>query len=68
MTIEFNDTRYRYEHGHAPRGRGFWGFRFEGHEFWANGTLTQAKKECRAEVRRLAPKGYQMPVTVTILT
>ena len=67
MTIEFTDTEYRFNSGHAPRGRGYWGFRFEGHEFWATGTLTEAKKKCRAEVRRLAPKGYANLVIDTIM-
>lgn len=67
MTIEFTDTEYRIEHGRAPKGYGRWGFGFEGYIFWATGTLTQAKKECRAEVRRVAPEGYSLPVMVNIL-
>ena len=67
MTIEFTDAEYRFEDGHAPKGYGFWGFEFEGHEFWAKGTLTEAKKACRAEVRRLAPAGYKGYVSVNIL-
>lgn len=67
MKIEFTDSEYRFENGHAPKGFGYWGFSFEGHEFWARGTLTQAKKECRAEVKRVAPHGYTLPVTVNIL-
>lgn len=67
MKIEFTDREYRYENGHAPRGIGFWGFNFEGHEFWASGTLSEAKKKCMKEVRRLAPDGYPGTVHVNIL-
>lgn len=62
MKIEFSDSEYRFESGHAPRG-----FSFEGYEFWAHGTLTQAKRQCMAEVRRLAPKDYASTVYVTIM-
>ena len=67
MTIEFTDREYRHESGHAPRGYGRWGFSFEGYEFWATGTLTEAKKACRAEIKRLAPKDYTNLVIVNIL-
>lgn len=67
MTITFTDREYRRDHCTAPRGRGYWGFEFEGHEFWACGTLTEAKKACREEVKRLAPKGYTGFVTVNVL-
>lgn len=67
MKIEFTDSEYRFENGHAPKGYGCWGFSFEGREFWATGTLTQAKKSCREEIRRVAPIGYGLPVTVNIL-
>ena len=67
MTITFTDREYRTEHDRAPRGYGCWAFSFEGHEFWATGTLTQAKKECREEIKRLAPEGYKHPVFVKIL-
>lgn len=67
MGIEFTTSEYRFEHGKDPKGYGFWGFEFEGHEFWHSGTLTEAKKECRKEVKRLAPEGYEGYVFVNIL-
>ena len=51
MKIEFVDTKYRFEHGHAPKGYGYWGFKFGGLTFWAWGTLTDAKKSCKSYVR-----------------
>ena len=47
MKIEFTDSEYRFEHGKAPKGLGWWFFKFEGHEFETTGTLTEAKKKCR---------------------
>lgn len=67
MTITFNTREYRREHGREPKGRGFWGFSFEGYEFWSLGTLTEARKACRQEVRRLAPEGYTGFVEVKVL-
>lgn len=67
MKIEFTDREYRFENGRAPKGYGRWGFEFEGYEFWATGTLTEAKKACRAEVKRLAPDDYSGYVSVNIL-
>lgn len=67
MKIEFTDSEYRFENGHAPKGYGMWGFSFEGHEFWSTGTLTQAKKACRDEIKRLAPEGYTGCVEVNVL-
>jgi hypothetical protein len=67
MKVEFSDTIYRFECGKAPKGRGGWGFSFEGYEFWAQGTLTEAKKACMAYVREVAPKDYTGTVVVDIL-
>ena len=67
VAVEFTDREYRWSHGKSPRGYGYWAFGFEGHEFWAKGTLTEAKKKCVEEVRRLAPEGYTGPVWVNIL-
>jgi len=67
MKISFSDTEYRREHGSNPKGYGFWGFTFEGYEFWASGTLTDAKKKCKEEIKRVAPEGYTGIVTVNIL-
>lgn len=67
MKIEFSDTSYRWTHGKAPKGYGWWFFTFEGiHEFEATGTLTEAKKQCRKHIRSIAPKGYAETVYVTI--
>lgn len=67
MRIEFSDSEYRFENGHAPKGFGYWGFEFEGHEYWTSGTLTEAKKACKAEVKRFAPAGYVGNVCVKVL-
>lgn len=67
MRINFDDSEYKFENGRAPKGYGSWGFQFEGYEFWAHGTLAEAKKACRAEVKRLAPAGYGEDVDVCIL-
>jgi len=68
MRIEFDTTKYAYEYGHTPRGYGFWGFAFEGYEFWAKGTYTEAKRACVADVRQKAPAGYAGTVRVDVLT
>lgn len=56
MKIIFYTGEYENEHGRTPKGRGHWGFTFEGYEFWARGTYAEAKKACREEVYRLAPR------------
>lgn len=68
MKIEFTDTQYRFEHGHAPKGRGRWIFQFEGQEYWAKGcqTLTEAKKEVKEYIKKIAPKDYIGTVYVNI--
>lgn len=67
MTIIFSSREYEFENGRKPKGFGYWGFEFEGHEFWATGTLGEAKKACMKEIRRIAPAGYTMMVEVNIL-
>lgn len=66
MRIEFSDREYRYEHDRAPRGRGWWFFTFEGHEFEHTGTLTEAKQACREYIRKIAPADYAGTVRVNI--
>ena len=68
MKIEFTDSEYRFEHGHAPKGRGGWIFQFEGQEYWAKGcqTLTEAKKEVKEHIKKIAPKDYIGTVYVNI--
>lgn len=66
MRIEFSDREYRYEHDRAPRGRGWWLFTFEGHEFEHIGTLTEAKQACREHIRKIAPADYAGTVRVNI--
>lgn len=67
MAIEFNDSEYRYEDGCAPKGYGYWGFAYEGYEFWTTGTYTEAKKACRKDVKEHAPKDYHGYVEVKVL-
>ena len=68
MKVEFTDSEYRFENGRAPKGYGYWGFAFEGsYEFWCYGTLTEAKKACRAYVKEVALDGYVGTVTVNVL-
>lgn len=68
MKIEFTDSEYRREHGRAPKGRGCWAFEFEGFQFWAKAcqTLTEAKKEVREHIKKIAPEGYNETVYVNI--
>lgn len=68
MKIEFATGKYRYAYGHEPKGRGWWWFTFEGYEFQATGTYTEAKKACRAYVKYVAPEGYAGNVIVTVET
>lgn len=68
MTIEFNDSEYRWTYGKQPKGRGYWWFFFEGYEFSAYGTFSEAKKACIARVRSVAPAGYEGHVIVKVGT
>jgi len=48
-------SEYEFSHGHAPRGRGGWAFRFgspEAEPTWIHGSLTYA--EARAAAVRMA--------------
>ena len=67
MKIEFSTREYQIEHLRMPKGYGYWGFEFEGHEFWATGTLAEAKKACRQNVKEVAPADYTGTVIVNIL-
>lgn len=68
MAIEFKTGNYEWEHGRSPKGRGFWGFTFEGYEFWQQGTFAEAKKACKAYIKELAPADYVGTVFVEVLT
>jgi hypothetical protein len=35
MKVEFDETKFRFAHGKAPRGRGGWAFRFRVNGSWA---------------------------------
>ena len=67
MRIEFTTREYMRDHGRMPKGRGYWGFEYEGYEFWAYGTLSEAKKACKEDVKKNAPKGYVGIVYVNVL-
>jgi hypothetical protein len=47
--MRFDDSRFRFSHGKAPRGRGFWIFENEAREvvFEHNGFFSEAKDEAR---------------------
>ena len=55
MKVTFNMTEYAFSHGHAPRGRGNWAFKFArdaeiGDYFFAESMLySDAKKAAAAE-------------------
>ena len=66
MKIEFLTSKYVYNAGHEPKGRGWWWFTFEGYEFQATGTYSEAKKACRAYVKSVAPEDYIGTVYVTV--
>ena len=51
MKIEFDTTAYQFSHGRAPRGEGYWGFEVAGIQYWATGTLGQAKRAVSREIR-----------------
>lgn len=68
MNIEFSDSEYRWAYGHAPRGRGWWWFTFEGHEFSYSGLYSEAKAACRQYIKSVAPAGYSGSVTVKVGT
>jgi len=68
MKIEFSNSQYMHEYGRNPRGGyGYWGFECEGLEFWAYGTLTEAKKEVRKQIKEAAPKDYKGYVIAYVL-
>lgn len=67
MKIEFTANTYKYEHGKAPKGYGYWMFSFEGYEFGAQGTLAEAKKKCREYIKSVAPAGYVGTVFVVVM-
>ena len=69
MKIEFTDREYQWEHGHKPKGRGCWMFSFEGYEYTARccQTLTDAKKEVREHIKKIAPSDYTGTVYVNIM-
>ena len=66
MRIEFNNNRYRFNHGKAPRGYGWWLFTYEGQEFQHTGTLTEAKKACAEHIRKTMPTDRTKTVRVTV--
>jgi hypothetical protein len=79
VVVEFDTTKFVVAHGHAPRGTGSWAFaeaqpghRFDttGEVLWAPyGTLTDAKRWARAQVkaRHAAGPGRSVYVTIVVL-
>lgn len=70
MTINFSDSKYRFSHGKAPKGRGWWLFQIglDGDMdkwFGAGWTLTEAKKAAKEEAKRRFPD--EQFVTIYIL-
>lgn len=68
LEIEFSTSRYEWAYGHAPRGYGDWGFRFDGLEFWANGKYGEAKRACIKHIKELVSDRQDAFVTVYVLT
>lgn len=68
MDIFFDTRKYEAEYGHAPRGRGWWWFTFEGMDYSTSGTYTEAKNNCKKYIRSITPHGYVDPVYVTVET
>lgn len=69
VKIEFNTSKYEYEYGRSPKGRGVWAFRFEGYEESApSSTYGEAKKWISKKVREMAPDDYCGTVIVEVLT
>lgn len=68
MDVIFNDSEYRWEYGHPPRGRGYWWFFFEDMEFSYRGTYTEARAACRRYIKSVAPHGYKEIVEVRVGT
>lgn len=67
MKIEFTTREYQWEHGKTPKGTGYWMFDFEGYQFEAWGTLTEAKKACKEYIKKIAPKDYTETVYVNVM-
>ena len=67
MKIEFSNSKYERSHMTAPKGTGMWIFECEGYELEAWGTLTEAKKQVRNQIKALAPQDYKGTVVAYIL-
>ena len=67
MKIEFSNRKYEQSHMKAPKGTGLWIFECEGHELEAWGTLIEAKKQVREQIKALAPKDFSGTVVAYIL-
>ena len=70
MTINFSDTEYRFSHGKAPKGRGWWLFQIGPDNdmskwFGAGWTLAEAKKAAKEEAKKRYPD--ELSVTIKIL-
>lgn len=68
MDIIFQTRDYERTYGHKPRGHGWWYFTFEGLDFSATGTYSEAKRDCARHIREIAPHGYKDPVYVNVET
>lgn len=56
MKALFSDSKYRFAHGKAPRGRGAWAFSFDGKDgiddlFFAVSIYGDAKKSAAKEAK-----------------
>jgi len=69
MKIEFSNRQQLIAFGKCHRGYGNWGFEYLGKEFWATGTLTEAKKACREHIKQTEDsKAYPAGIRVEIMS
>jgi hypothetical protein len=52
MTIEVNTRLYQFNHGHNPRGRGYWAFEIDGEIYWSS--PDQLYSEAASDARKMA--------------
>lgn len=67
MKVEWMTDEYVFEHGESPKGYGYWGFTCEGYEFWASGTYTEAKKNVKAQIKKVAPADFKGTVYASVM-
>lgn len=67
LSLQFDSSNYKWTHGKAPRGFGYWAFEYKGETIFVPGehTLTESKKLFKSMLSERGVTGVQFAKVAT---